>query len=99
MRKRSNREEGDQLQAEDDASAPAVKRALRNVVKGCGGRFVRAPTKHKKTRQTLTDTDIELQNSRTVIEDMTKETEKAMKIVEDYKYRLKLRANERTEKK
>jgi chromosome segregation ATPase len=87
MPKRNDRCEGDEDQA-NAIEAPALKRPLRNVVKGRNGKFIRAPTKTKKTRQTLTATDLELQDSRTVIVDLRKEIVKLTKTVDEYKYRL-----------
>jgi chromosome segregation ATPase len=92
MPKRNNRGEGNTEQAHVDET-PAVKRdvPLRNVVNGFGGRFARAPKKtnrKKRTRQTLTDTDLELQDSRTVIADMKKDMKNINKRLEDYKYRV-----------
>jgi hypothetical protein len=95
MSKRNNRGEGNTKQAQDET--PAVKRdvPLRNVVNGAGGLFVRAPKKNnrkKRTtcRQTLTDTDLELQDRRTVIHvaDMKKDMKKTNKRLDDYKYRI-----------
>jgi hypothetical protein len=63
MPKQNDRDEGDEDQA-DAIEAPALKRRspLRNVGKGRNGKFKRAPTKTKKTRQALIATDLELQD-------------------------------------